>query len=121
MVRLNFDGCLPFIQDEVYAAYERKAFDAFDVLRDETGAGNDFLGWKTLPSDTPESLIHDCEAVRDAWKAKGVNLVVVIGIGGSYLGANAPSKRSAMLSSARKGSRRSSSPATTSPRSILPN
>ena len=87
MVTLNFDGCRSFIQDEVYAAYERKAFDAFDVLRDETGAGNDFLGWKTLPSDTPESLINDCEAVRDAWKAKGVNLVVVIGIGGSYLGA----------------------------------
>ena len=37
--------------------------------------------------DTPESLILDCEAVRDDWKARGVDLVVVIGIGGSYLGA----------------------------------
>ena len=37
--------------------------------------------------DIPESLIIDCEAIRDAWAAKGVNLVVVIGIGGSYLGA----------------------------------
>ena len=42
---------------------------------------------KTLPVDTPESLIADCEAVRDSWAGKGVDLVVVIGIGGSYLGA----------------------------------
>ena len=87
MIKINLEGCNSFVKQSEYEAYVKKAFDAFDVLRDETGAGNDFLGWKTLPSDTPESLICDCEAVRDAWKAKGVDLVVVIGIGGSYLGA----------------------------------
>ncbi len=87
MITIKLEGCKGFVKDEAYAAYVKKAFEAFDVLRDETGAGNDFLGWKTLPSETPESLIRDCEAVRDAWKAKGVDLVVVIGIGGSYLGA----------------------------------
>lgn len=60
---------------------------AFDVLQNENGEGNDFLGWKHLPSQTPESLIGECEAVRDDWNAKGIDLVVVIGIGGSYLGA----------------------------------
>ena len=35
----------------------------------------------------PDKVIADCEAIRDAWSAKGVDLVVVIGIGGSYLGA----------------------------------
>ncbi len=87
MIKINLEGCNSFVKQSEYEAYVKKAFDAFDVLRDETGAGNDFLGWKTLPSDTPESLICDCEAVRDAWNAKGVDLVVVIGIGGSYLGA----------------------------------
>ena len=58
-----------------------------DVLENESGAGNDFLGWKHLPTQTPETLLADCEAVRDLWKSKGVDLVVVIGIGGSYLGA----------------------------------
>ena len=57
------------------------------MLDKETGAGNDFLGWKQLPDGTPESLIQACEAVRDDWKSRGVDLVVVIGIGGSYLGA----------------------------------
>lgn len=70
-----------------YKEYVNKALDAFDVLESETGAGNDFLGWKRLASETPESLVKECEDVRDSWKAKGVDLVVVIGIGGSYLGA----------------------------------
>ena len=87
MVKINLDGCRSFIDGNAYAAYVQKAFEAFDVLRDETGAGNDFLGWKTLPNETPESLIQACEDVRDQWKTKGIELVVVIGIGGSYLGA----------------------------------
>ena len=87
MVKFNCDGCQSFVKDSAYAAYVGKAFEAFDVLRDETGEGNDFLGWKTLPSETPESLIAACEDVRDQWKVKGIDLVVVIGIGGSYLGA----------------------------------
>ena len=87
MVKVNLGGCSSFVNDADYKEYLAKALDAFDVLENETGAGNDFLGWKHLPSETPESLITDCEAVRDAWKTKGVDLVVVIGIGGSYLGA----------------------------------
>lgn len=87
MVKVNLGGCASFVKDEDYKKYVGKALEAFDVLESESGAGNDFLGWKHLPSQTPESLIADCEAVRDCWKAKGVNLVVVIGIGGSHLGA----------------------------------
>ena len=87
MVKFNAGGCSSFVKDAEYQKYVEKALAAYDVLEAESGAGNDFLGWKTLPVDTPESLIADCEAVRDAWSAKGVDLVVVIGIGGSYLGA----------------------------------
>ncbi len=87
MVKVNLGGCSSFVNESEYKSYVAKALDAFDVLESEKGAGNDFLGWKHLPSETPESLILDCEAVRDDWKAKGVDLVVVIGIGGSYLGA----------------------------------
>ena len=87
MVKVNVGGCSSFVKDAEYQKYVQKALDAFDVLDAETGAGNDFLGWKTLPVDIPESLIADCEAIRDDWSAKGVDLVVVIGIGGSYLGA----------------------------------
>ena len=87
MINIDLKGCSSFVKEEEYNAYVAKAMDAFDVLESEKGAGNDFLGWKHLPSQTPESLIVECEAVRDSWKAKNVDLVVVIGIGGSYLGA----------------------------------
>ena len=87
MVKVNVGGCSSFVKDADYQKYVEKALAAFDVLDSETGAGNDFLGWKTLPVDIPESLIADCEAIRDDWSAKGVDLVIVIGIGGSYLGA----------------------------------
>ena len=87
MVKFDFGGCRPFVNEAEYKNYLGKALDAFDVLEAENGAGNDFLGWKTLPIDIDEALISDMEQVRDSWKAKGVNLVIAIGIGGSYLGA----------------------------------
>ena len=87
MVKVDLGGCASFVKESDYKQYVAKALAAYDVLESGTGAGNDFLGWKTLPEDVPESLIKDCEAVRDDWKARGVELAVVIGIGGSYLGA----------------------------------
>ena len=77
MVRVDLKGCSSFVNAADYKEYVGKALAAYDVLDKENGLGNDFLGWKHLPSQTPESLIKDCEAVRDEWKAKGVNLVVV--------------------------------------------
>lgn len=87
MVKVNVEGCNSFVKSAEYQNYVQKALEAYDVLQNESGAGNDFLGWKTLPIDIPESIISDCEAIRDSWAGKGVDLVVVIGIGGSYLGA----------------------------------
>ena len=88
MVKVNLGGCSSFVKDAEYNEYVGKALSALEVLENETGKGNDFLGWKHLPSETLKSgLVAECEAVRDAWKAKNIDLVVVIGIGGSYLGA----------------------------------
>ena len=104
MIKVNVSGCSSFVDAAAYGKYVEKALAAFDVLEGEQGPGNDFLGWKHLPSETldpksakptkgypvpatPEGMLEDCEAVRDCWKVKGVDLVVVIGIGGSYLGA----------------------------------
>ncbi len=87
MIKVNLGGCNSFVKDADYQAYVEKAYTALDVLENETGEGNDFLGWKHLPSQTPDSLIAECEAIKADWEKKGVDLVVVIGIGGSYLGA----------------------------------
>lgn len=87
MVKIDLEGCSSFVKAEDYKEYLGKALDAFDVLQNENGAGNDFLGWKTLPVDITEDLVKEFEAVRDDWKARKIDLVTVIGIGGSYLGA----------------------------------
>ena len=76
---------------KVYASAQESALEgavkAFEVLESRNGRGNDFLGWMDLPEHTPESVIAGCEEVVREWKEKGVEVVVVIGIGGSYLGA----------------------------------
>ena len=87
MVKVNVSGCRSFVDDARYQEYVGKALAGLETLKSEQGAGNDFLGWKVLPSQTPESLICECEAIRDDWKARGVDLVIAVGIGGSYLGA----------------------------------
>lgn len=71
------------------AEYLDKALKALDILDEGNGPGNDFLGWKALPVSTPESLFLECDQVVEKWKNLGVEVVVAIGIGGSYLGAKA--------------------------------
>ena len=82
MVNVNFKPSKEYVE---------KAFAAFDVLEGRKGRGNDFLGWMDLPSDTPASIVDGCCAIADEWRQKGVEVAVVIGIGGSYLGAKAAS------------------------------
>lgn len=77
------------VKCNVSEKYLGKAFSALEVLENRNGRGNDFLGWLDLPAETPESIISGCENIAAEWKSKGVETVVVIGIGGSYLGAKA--------------------------------
>ncbi|MCM1454901.1 MAG: glucose-6-phosphate isomerase, partial [bacterium] len=65
-----------------------EAAAALKTLQEQTGAGNDFLGWLDLPSRTPQSLLDDIKATAAALR-KECDYVVAIGIGGSYLGAKA--------------------------------
>ena len=87
MVKVNVSGCASFADAAKFQQYVAKAIKAQQVLKAGNGAGNDFLGWRVLPSGTPESLVAACEAVRDDWAGRGVDLVIAVGIGGSYLGA----------------------------------
>ena len=89
MVKIDLSGCDSFVGKERFEEYVKKALAAQQVLEDETGAGNDFLGWQHLPSAIGKEQLDDCLGVVDRWIEKEVDLVVVIGIGGSYLGAKA--------------------------------
>ena len=82
------------IQDAVYfaeAKYDElkdKSVAALATLEEGTGAGNDFLGWIKLPSETPDELVARINATA-ARLRENCEFVVCVGIGGSYLGAKA--------------------------------
>ncbi len=61
---------------------------AHKVLLEGTGAGNDFLGWVTLPSDYDKAEFERIKAAAEKIKLDS-EVLIVIGIGGSYLGAKA--------------------------------
>jgi glucose-6-phosphate isomerase len=54
----------------------------------KTGKGNDFLGWVDLPAEISEDLLQDIEKTAADFRSKA-DYLVVVGIGGSYLGAKA--------------------------------
>ena len=89
MVKIDLSGCDTFVSKNRFDAYLRKALAAQLVLEEESGAGNDFLGWQHLPSATGKAQTNECLSVVERWVEKDIDLVVVIGIGGSYLGAKA--------------------------------
>ncbi len=89
MIKLNINHALgTCINRADVDALAPAAATAISHLNNGTGAGNDFLGWVNLPSQTPESLIADIEATAAALQ-RDCEVVVAIGIGGSYLGAKA--------------------------------
>ena len=65
-----------------------EAASALAKVDNATGAGNDFLGWVDLPTRLSEDLINDINATASQLREE-CEVVVSIGIGGSYLGAKA--------------------------------
>ena len=86
MISVNLKAAADFIPAEQYNEYVEKAYKGLDTVLEGNGPGNDFLGWVTLPSEIDDNLINSCNEIVERWKGK-VDVVVVVGIGGSYLGA----------------------------------
>ena len=74
------------VSEQDIAGIADKAREALSTLENGTGEGNDFLGWLTLPHYIEE--FEKIEAAADYIK-NNADVLVVIGIGGSYLGARA--------------------------------
>lgn len=86
-IDLNIEHALYFAEKE-YNGLEDKAREAITTLEEGTGAGNDFLGWQKLPSETPQELVDRINATAKRLR-ENCDYVVCVGIGGSYLGAKA--------------------------------
>ncbi len=87
-IKINIKDTMGVITDADINKLDATAAEGLEKLHNGTGAGNDFLGWLDLPSRTPSSLIDDIQATADRLRAD-CEVVVAIGIGGSYLGAKA--------------------------------
>lgn len=87
-INLNIEKVFGFVPKEQIFAQEAKANECIATLHDGNGAGNDFLGWLHLPSSITDEQLTDIENTANALRSK-CEIVVAIGIGGSYLGTRA--------------------------------
>lgn len=87
-IKFDYSKICSFVtEDEVSALYPQ-AQEALEKLKNGTSKGNDFLGWLNLPVELSPELLTDIENTANELR-KRTQVVVVIGIGGSYLGARA--------------------------------
>src|SRR6056297_2958502 len=87
-IKLSFENTLNFISKDEINAYSSKAIENIKMLKNKTGKGSDFTGWVNLPSSISEDHFKDIEDTAARLKDK-IDVAIVIGIGGSYLGAKA--------------------------------
>lgn len=89
MININIDAVFSErLTEKTLEANLCKAVEAQKTLEEGTGAGNDFIGWLHLPSSISDSDLSDIENTANLVREL-CDVVVVAGIGGSYLGARA--------------------------------
>lgn len=87
-ISLDITKAEQFLKSGTVEAYEGQVKAAQEALENGTCPGNDFLGWLHLPSSITPAFLDEVQAVANTIRQK-CEVVVVAGIGGSYLGARA--------------------------------
>lgn len=87
-VTFDYSKAAPFIKDHEVDSMKKLAEDAKELLVSKTGAGNDFLGWIDLPVDYDKDEFARIKKAAAKIQSDS-EVLLVIGIGGSYLGARA--------------------------------
>ena len=87
-VTFDYSKAAPFIGDNEVESMKKLALDAKELLVSKSGAGNDFLGWIDLPVDYDKEEFARIKQAAAKIQSDS-EVLVVIGIGGSYLGARA--------------------------------
>lgn len=87
-IKLNTKYVDNFINKNEYEGIKAQVSSAHEALKNKNGLGNDFLGWVNLPTDYDKDEFARIKAAAQRIKEKA-EILIVIGIGGSYLGARA--------------------------------
>lgn len=87
-IRLTIKDASRFVDQKVYEGFLSQVDTLSAELENATCPGSDFLGWLHLPSSLSQDLIDDIMVTAESMR-RDCQVVVVAGIGGSYLGARA--------------------------------
>lgn len=87
-LKFNSSFAESFVSKTELMNMETKAVEAMNTLMNKTGEGNDFLGWVDLPTEYDKEEFGRIQKAAEYIK-KNADVLIVIGIGGSYLGARA--------------------------------
>jgi len=87
-MKLDISRVYDFISPDVIGGMEKETAEAMKVLHKGSGAGSDYLGWLTLPGEISDTELDAIEKAAAGLREKS-EVLVVVGIGGSYLGSRA--------------------------------
>jgi glucose-6-phosphate isomerase len=88
MVKIDISTTKDFVTEIEFQNYGQIIKKCFSDLTEKKGKGNEFLGWITLPDEINDNFLNDIET--EAKRISEISeIFVVVGIGGSYLGARA--------------------------------
>ncbi len=88
MITLDIKNVFDFVPEQEIMKMQPEVDACMEKLISGTGEGNDFLGWVNLPSKITETDFNAIEKTAHRLREKS-EIIIVIGIGGSYLGAKA--------------------------------
>ena len=87
-IRFDYSKALPFVGQHEIDNMAEYVKEAHNMLHNKTGAGNDFLGWVNLPTDYDKEEFARIKKAAEKIQNDS-DVLLVVGIGGSYLGARA--------------------------------
>ncbi|MEY7999752.1 glucose-6-phosphate isomerase [Clostridium sp. Mt-5] len=87
-IKLDLSKAFPYIQEKEIISLQPSISIAHNMIENKNGPGNDFLGWVDLPVNYDKSEFNRIKIAAQKIK-KDSDALIVIGIGGSYLGARA--------------------------------
>ena len=87
-IKFSYDFAADFIRENDLEGLKGQVLSAHDAVNNKSGLGNDFLGWVTLPEDYDKEEFSRIKKAAEKIK-NDTDVLIVIGIGGSYLGARA--------------------------------
>lgn len=88
MIKLNYSSALPFTSEAEIKDWEEKAISALQSLHQKSCPGSDFLGWLDLPNTYDKEEVEQIKTAASKIREDS-DVLVVIGIGGSYMGSKA--------------------------------